>query len=43
MSSYVLVDRLQSASGQTYHYLFPLLTMGVLLLFFRRPPEQSAA
>ena len=29
MSSYVLVDRLQFAFTVTYHYLFPILTMGL--------------
>lgn len=29
MSSYVLVDRLQFAFTITYHYLFPILTMGL--------------
>jgi cytochrome d ubiquinol oxidase subunit I len=29
MSSYVLVDRLQFAFTLTYHYLFPILTMGI--------------
>ena len=29
MSSYVLVDRLQFAFTVTFHYLFPILTMGV--------------
>jgi len=31
MSSYVLVDRLQFAFTITYHYLFPILTMGLAL------------
>jgi len=29
MSNYVLVDRLQFAFTITYHYLFPILTMGL--------------
>jgi cytochrome d ubiquinol oxidase subunit I len=31
VSSYVLVDRLQFAFTITYHYLFPILTMGLAL------------
>jgi cytochrome d ubiquinol oxidase subunit I len=31
MSSYVLVDRLQFAFTLTYHYLFPILTMGLAI------------
>jgi cytochrome bd ubiquinol oxidase subunit I len=31
MSSYVLVDRLQFAFTLTYHYLFPILTMGIAI------------
>jgi cytochrome d ubiquinol oxidase subunit I len=29
VSSYVVVDRLQFAFTITYHYLFPILTMGL--------------
>jgi cytochrome d ubiquinol oxidase subunit I len=32
VSSYVLVDRLQFAMTVTFHYLFPILTMGLALL-----------
>jgi cytochrome bd ubiquinol oxidase subunit I len=31
MSSYVLIDRLQFALTVTFHYLFPILTMGLAL------------
>ena len=32
MSDYVLVDRLQFTLTVTFHYLFPILTMGLALL-----------
>jgi cytochrome bd ubiquinol oxidase subunit I len=34
MSNYVLVDRLQFAFTVTYHYLFPILTMGLAVFIF---------